>query len=113
MWPLTSTATRLIVDKATWAADLGLPAAGRLIDMAWSEATYAAEHAATTAVHVFGGYGITEEYDAQLYFRRAKGWTLIGGGRRAGWRASPTRYWRRRSGGHANDDAHLHDWVFV
>lgn len=77
-------AARLVVDKATWAADRGAPEAASLVEMAWCQATRAAEEAASAAVHVLGGYGITEEYDAQLYFRRVKGWALLGGGRTAG-----------------------------
>ena len=28
------------------------------------------------AIHTFGGYGLTNEYDIQLYHRRAKAWAL-------------------------------------
>ena len=38
-------------------------------------------HTATNAVahslHTFGGYGLTNEYDIQLYHRRAKAWGLV------------------------------------
>ena len=38
-----------------------------------------ANRAATTGIHVQGGFGFTLESDLQLYFRRAKGWTLASG----------------------------------
>jgi alkylation response protein AidB-like acyl-CoA dehydrogenase len=31
------------------------------------------------AQQVFGGVGFTLEYDIQLFFRRARGWTLVAG----------------------------------
>ena len=36
-----------------------------------------AQTASTRALHYHGGYGFMEEYDAQLYYRRAKGWALV------------------------------------
>ena len=38
-----------------------------------------ANRAASTGIHVQGGFGFTLESDMQLYFRRAKGWTLVTG----------------------------------
>ncbi|MDB5722407.1 MAG: hypothetical protein JWP15_3025 [Alphaproteobacteria bacterium] len=35
--------------------------------------------AAIRAMRVFGGYGMTNEYDAQLYFRRITAWSLLAG----------------------------------
>ena len=32
--------------------------------------------AAERALHVHGGYGVSLEYDIQLYYRRAAGWIL-------------------------------------
>jgi alkylation response protein AidB-like acyl-CoA dehydrogenase len=32
---------------------------------------------ATFSAHVHGGYGMSQEYDIQLYYRRAKGWRLL------------------------------------
>ncbi len=40
----------------------------------WSNRT--ATNAVAHALHTFGGYGLTEEYDIQLYHRRAKAWGL-------------------------------------
>jgi alkylation response protein AidB-like acyl-CoA dehydrogenase len=36
-----------------------------------------AQLAATRTLHFHGGYGFMEEYDAQLFYRRAKGWALV------------------------------------
>ena len=36
-----------------------------------------AQNASTRALHYHGGYGFMVEYDAQLYYRRAKGWALV------------------------------------
>ena len=41
---------------------------------------FAAEHAqgaSERALHFHGGYGFMQEYDIQLYYRRAKGWPLV------------------------------------
>jgi alkylation response protein AidB-like acyl-CoA dehydrogenase len=35
--------------------------------------------ASIRAMRVFGGYGMTNEYDAQLYFRRVTAWSLLAG----------------------------------
>ena len=48
---------------------------------------FAAEQAQRTsdrALHFHGGYGFMEEYDIQLFYRRAKGWANVA--RRAGTR---------------------------
>ena len=52
----------LVIEPATNAA----PVSGRGADI-------------TVAVHTLGGVGFTVESDVQLYFRRAKGWTLVAG----------------------------------
>lgn len=43
----------------------------------WSSRT--ATHCVAHALHTFGGYGLTNEYDIQLYHRRAKAWGLAWG----------------------------------
>jgi alkylation response protein AidB-like acyl-CoA dehydrogenase len=40
----------------------------------WASRT--ASNAVAHALHTFGGYGLSNEYDIQLYHRRAKSWTL-------------------------------------
>ena len=41
----------------------------------WSAQT--ATSAVARALHTFGGYGLTNEYDIQMYHRRAKAWPLV------------------------------------
>lgn len=53
--------------------------AGAMIAQAlWWSASVATRSVAH-ALHAFGGYGLTNEYDLQLYHRRAKAWVLIAG----------------------------------
>lgn len=74
----TETARRL-VSKASWYSDQEPDVNGHLVPMAYLYAEETAMKAATVGVHVLGGVGFTVESDAQLYFRRVKGWTLIAG----------------------------------
>ena len=74
--PLADSATdvdgaRLLVWWAIWANATGRPDASAPSAMAWWWAGRAAEPAVLRAVHTFGGYGVSLEYDVQLYFRRA------------------------------------------
>ncbi|WP_084582327.1 acyl-CoA dehydrogenase [Sphingomonas azotifigens] len=41
----------------------------------WS--TRAASAATIRAMRTFGGYGVSMEYDAQIYFRRARAWSML------------------------------------
>jgi alkylation response protein AidB-like acyl-CoA dehydrogenase len=66
--------SQLLVRKACWAMDSAQDDAGALAAMAFVFASEAAYHAATHSLHVQGGYGFMEEYDIQLYYRRAKAW---------------------------------------
>jgi alkylation response protein AidB-like acyl-CoA dehydrogenase len=83
---------RMLAHKAAWAAGLG-PADAGLIDvdrndysdvptlaaMAFVFAGDAAATATHRSLHYHGGYGFAEEYDIQLYYRRARGWRLVAG----------------------------------
>ena len=80
--------SRLLAAKAAWALDEGLQGA---LDFAHNDVddpaalaamafAFAAETAAFTtkkAVQYHGSYGVSLEYDIQLYFRRARGWPLV------------------------------------
>ena len=57
--------------------DKGLPNAGAQISLAlwWSADT--AARAVAQALHTFGGYGLSTEYDIHLYNLRAKAWPLV------------------------------------
>ena len=53
--------------------------AGAKISLSYWWAARTASNAVARALHTFGGYGLTLEYDIQLYHRRAKGWALAFG----------------------------------
>jgi alkylation response protein AidB-like acyl-CoA dehydrogenase len=65
---------QLLVRKACWAMDSAQGDAGALAAMAFVFAAETAYHATAHSLHVHGGYGFMEEYDIQLYYRRAKAW---------------------------------------
>lgn len=79
---------RLLAAKAAWALDEGLE--GRIdtdaddVEDPTALATMAHMFAADTAaavtrraVQYHGSYGVSREYDIQLYHRRARGWALV------------------------------------
>jgi len=78
---------QLLARKAAWAfdqpddrADRADGADGGATELAAMAFLFAAEQAqvvTTRALHFHGGYGFMEEYDAQLFYRRAKGWALV------------------------------------
>jgi alkylation response protein AidB-like acyl-CoA dehydrogenase len=70
---------RLLGLESAWAMDAHLETAGNLATMAFLFASEAAFKTASESLHFHGGYGYTLEYDIQLYFRRAKAWSLIAG----------------------------------
>jgi len=70
---------RLVARKALWALDNGEPEAHAFPAMAFAHASHVAQRAAAVSLHVHGGYGFMEEYDVQLYFRRAKTLRLLAG----------------------------------
>ncbi|MCU1452453.1 MAG: uncharacterized protein JWN46_599 [Acidimicrobiales bacterium] len=67
----------LLADKALWALDVGDAAASTFPSMAFAFAGTTAQEVAAAALHYHGGYGFMEEYDVQLYFRRAKAARLV------------------------------------
>ena len=74
---------RRLTHKAAWFLDHEPEQVGPLASMAFVHAAEAAERAGSVGVHTQGGFGFTLESDEQLFYRRAKGWPLIGGDRRA------------------------------
>ena len=74
---------RRLTHKAAWFLDHEADQVGPLASMAFVHAAEAAERAGTVGVHTQGGFGFTLESDEQLFYRRATGWALIGGDRRA------------------------------
>ena len=66
----------LLAHRAVWALDTGQPNASRLAGMALLFAAEAARFATDRSMQYHGGYGFSEEYDVQLYHRRATAWIL-------------------------------------
>ena len=54
----------------------GTADAGALVSTAFWWASRTATNAVAHSIHTFGGYGLSTEYDIQLYHRRAKAWAL-------------------------------------
>jgi alkylation response protein AidB-like acyl-CoA dehydrogenase len=90
--PVLVDGARMLAHKAAWAAGLDehdggvidvdgndYTDAGVLASMAFVFAGDAAAVATDRSLHYHGGYGFAEEYDIQLYYRRARGWRLIAG----------------------------------
>lgn len=67
----------LLAREAAWSSDEGEPRASLLSPMAFAFNSEVAQRAVDACLHFHGGYGFTLEYDIQLYFRRAKGWSLL------------------------------------
>lgn len=96
--PLADDAThldgaRLLTHKAAWALDVGDARRRELAAMAFAFACRTAEAATYDAIHVHGGYGFMLEYDVQLHYRRARGWSRVwGDAEAADARAASARY---------------------
>lgn len=72
-------AGRLLLWRAIRQLVDGDPGAGAGISQACWWACNTAERAVAQALHTFGGYGLTLEYDIHLYNLRAKAWPLVYG----------------------------------
>ena len=88
--PIAIDGAFLLASKAAWAGDRGTPGSidvglcdvtdfETLASMAFLFASDASALATDRSLHAHGGYGYAEEYDIQLYFRRARGWALVAG----------------------------------
>ena len=66
----------LLSHRAVWALDTDRPDAARLAGMALLFAADTARFATDRSLQYHGGYGFSEEYDIQLYHRRASAWLL-------------------------------------
>lgn len=71
---------QLLVWKAAWAQIDQPKRYHELCAMALVFAAQTAQEAAATSLHTHGGYGFTEEYDIQLFYRRAAAWPMLLGG---------------------------------
>ena len=66
---------RLLVRRAAWRADVADATSLRVdAPMALSFVTRLSRTTTARVLHYHGGYGVMEEYDPQLYHRRAQGW---------------------------------------
>jgi len=74
---------RRLTWKAAWFLDFEPEHMRALVGMAYYSAAEAAERAGSVGIHTQGGFGFTLESDEQLLYRRAKGWPLVAGDRRA------------------------------
>ena len=70
---------RLLAGKAAWACEHATPRRRELSYMAFVFAAETAKRVTERVLHVHGGYGMMQEYDIQLYYRRARGWSLVAG----------------------------------
>lgn len=70
--------SRLLVHKAAWLRDQGLPYS-QVASMAKCAATDTAMKVSTDAVQVFGGYGYIREYPVERYMRDAKVMQIVEG----------------------------------
>ena len=84
---------QLLAREAAWAAAEDPQRAPELAAMAFGFAADTARDTTYFALHFHGGYGFMLEYDAQLYFRRARAWAgVLGEPRDAYRRVSDLRY---------------------
>jgi alkylation response protein AidB-like acyl-CoA dehydrogenase len=74
---------RLLVWRAIWAMARGRDDAAASVSMAFWWAAQSTPIAVNRALRTFGGYGLSVEYDIQLYFRRGKAAALPLGDPRA------------------------------
>lgn len=72
---------KILVDYAIWKLEAGHEDAAAYISMAYWWATEAASQTMPQAVHIFGGYGVSEEHDIQLFARRGMALSSILGDR--------------------------------
>ena len=68
---------RLLAYEAAWAQTDEVSRASELAAFAFGFASEAAREATYRALHYHGGYGFMNEYDLQLYWRRARGWAGV------------------------------------
>lgn len=98
--PLANNATaldgaKLLAARAAWETGRGLPRGRELAAMAFAFAAETARRVTYDAVHFHGGTGFTLEHDAQLHYRRARGWARVWGEPRDAYqRAAHARYGR-------------------
>ncbi|TDC57425.1 acyl-CoA dehydrogenase [Actinomadura sp. KC345] len=68
---------RLLAYEAAWAATEEPERFAELAALAFGFAAETARDATYHSLHFHGGYGFTDEYDVQLYYRRARAWAGV------------------------------------
>ena len=68
-----------LVWRAIWSIATARPDAATLVSLAFAWSAESASTAVSRSLHTFGGYGLSMEYDIQLYNRRGKAWALLAG----------------------------------
>ena len=76
---ITVQGVRNLARRAAWFLDNEPQTRPELPDAAFAFAAYEAPRAATTAMHVQGGLGVSAEAASCAYALRARGWALAGG----------------------------------
>jgi alkylation response protein AidB-like acyl-CoA dehydrogenase len=66
---------RLLVRRGAWRIDHDDPRSGADAAMAFLFASELARTLTARVLHFHGGYGVMEEHDIGLYYRRARGWS--------------------------------------
>ena len=84
---------QLLVWRAIWAMARGKEDAAASVSMAFWWSAQSTATAVNRAIRTFGGYGLSVEYDIQLYFRRGKAMALPLGDPRAELRRVADRLW--------------------
>jgi alkylation response protein AidB-like acyl-CoA dehydrogenase len=85
--PLADAATRvdgaeLLAYEAAWAFDAEPSRFPALASMAYAWASQTAQIATGASLHTHGGYGVSVEYDIQLFYRRARSLSQVAGSAR-------------------------------
>jgi alkylation response protein AidB-like acyl-CoA dehydrogenase len=70
----------LLCHEAAWADEADPARFEMLASMAFTWASQTAIRTADTSLHTHGGYGFSTEYDIQLFYRRARALSSVGGG---------------------------------
>jgi alkylation response protein AidB-like acyl-CoA dehydrogenase len=89
---------RLLAYEAAWAIDHLPSQAPALASMTLLFASQVAAESTYGSLHYHGGYGFMDEYDIQLYYRRARGWPLVLGPTDRELLALADRLWAREGG---------------
>ncbi|MGL5839262.1 MAG: acyl-CoA dehydrogenase family protein [Sphingorhabdus sp.] len=85
---------RLLLWRTLWSIARQKAGASGMVLLSFWFAAQTAEKAVARALHTLGGYGLSLEYDVQLYHRRALSWPLIAGDPRDALILAADRLWR-------------------